>query len=87
MHDRLEDLKDAADSMSNGEKLQLIEYLTDSLRPRRNGEAPGTVERQRQAFLQLQEKLIALPHTDDPYAKLGYSNETHDKIIYDLEQK
>lgn len=74
--------------MSDSEKLGLIEDLARSLRSGDNGETPSAViDRQRQAFQRLQVELGGLPSANDPYAELGTSNEAHDKILYDLEQK
>lgn len=89
MHDQQwQDLKQVIAEMNDAEKLELIERLAHSLRSTKNG-APraDAVEGQHQAFRQLQEKLATLPPTKDPHAQLGYSNEAHDKILYDLGQK
>jgi len=89
MHDRLDkDMARAIEALSDAEKLELIEELAHSLRAAHNGGSEvEAVQRQRDNFRHLQEKLAGLPHGGDPYAHLGYSNEAHDKVLYDLEQK
>jgi len=85
----------------NGEEQELSpsqkEHLLESVRrisalpmegPDRYGEPEAqAVQRQRESFRRLQGTLAAIPRGKDPYTNLGYSNEAHDKILYDLEQK
>lgn len=72
--------------MSDAEKPEMIAN-DDSMRTRRNGESEEqAAARQGENLLQLQAKLAALPSGKDPYEHLGYSNEAHDRILYDLEQ-
>ncbi len=82
-----ENLEQTIAGMSDPEKLGLIEQLAGSLRSSINGGTDtDAVERQRRAFQRIQRKLAGRPPGQDPYARLGYSNEAHDKILYDLEQ-
>ncbi len=87
MHEQLrQNLNQAIDDMNDAQKLELIEALAHSMRPARYGEPDAqAVQRQRESFRRLQETLAAIPRGKDPYAHLGYSNEAHDKILYDLE--
>lgn len=41
---------------------------------------------QRQEVVEVLQEVERLPSGDDPYAHLGYSDPTHDRILYDLEQ-
>ena len=88
MHDRLrDDLWQLIDELTDQEKLDLIDQLRASVRP--DEEAVGEAEiaaRQRAAMRAALERIAKLPRGHDPYALLGYSNEAHDKILYDLEQ-
>jgi hypothetical protein len=89
MHDQLrQDLSQAIDDMSEAQKLELIEELAHSMRHAPNDEPEAqALQRQRECFRRLQGTLATIPRGKDPYAHLGYSNEAHDKILYDLEQK
>lgn len=89
MHDQLwHTLEPAIASLNEAEKLELIERLVQSLRSTKNGQTEAeAVERQRKAFRRVQDQLATHTPGKDAYAQLGYSNEAHDKILYDLEQK
>ncbi len=88
MHDEQRDnLKQTMGKMTDAEKLELIEELVHSLRSPRNGNTPAElVKAQHETFRQLQGRLAAMPIAQDPYAHLGYGNEAHDRILYDLGQ-
>jgi hypothetical protein len=89
MHDRLPDeLQRLVNELSDDEKRELIDQLARSLPPAAEAENEvAIVARRRAAYQAALERLSKLPEEEDPYAHLGYSNEAHDKILYDLEQK
>jgi len=97
----IEDLAHSLRASKNGDGQELgpsqKEQLLESVRrisslpmegPGRYGEPEAqAVQRQRESFRRLQETLATIPRGEDPHAHLGYSNEAHDKILYDLEQQ
>jgi hypothetical protein len=89
MHDRLPDeLQRLVNELSDSEKRELMDQLAESLRSSAEVENEAEiVAQQKAAYKAAMERIAKLPRGKDPYADLGYSNEAHDKILYDLEQK
>jgi hypothetical protein len=83
-----EQLDRIIEAMSDADKAELVERLRRAMEAKHD--APPSADRmtdeQLQAVKEVLEEIASLPVEEDPYASLGYSNEAHDKILYDLEQ-
>lgn len=78
----------AIEQMTKQEKRALRDRLDRALAETDRPSTPSDqmTPQQLHAMRNFLDAIAKLPPGDDPYHDLGYSNEAHDKILYDLEQ-
>ena len=84
-----EQLDRIIEAMSDADKAELVERLRRAMEAKHGAPPPADrmTEEQVQAAREFLDEFANLPTEHDPYEALGYSNEAHDKILYDLEQQ
>lgn len=84
MHDQLRhDFDLAIDSMSDAEKLELIEQLAQSVRARKGSEGEKLTPPQKQRLLESVRRISALP-MEGPG---GFCGRDHDQVLYSAAPK